>query len=130
LKALYASKAFWPLVTTRGFLGATAIGERGKSKERKLTKKQMELQRLVQEATMEATKQQVIESKANTEKYIKEFAKIQEQEAKRAREDALMQAFMESQNRQMEATMSAIQGISMGPSRPGVGTFGVMRSSI
>lgn len=124
---LYKSKAFWPSVTTGGILGATALGEAGKAGERKMTREQLALQTMIQKAAAEATKKQVDESRMNTDKYIKEMVKVQKANEARAREDALMQSFMESQNRQLALTMQALGGMTAGPSNPGAGTFGVMR---
>lgn len=130
-KKFYKSKAFWPTVTTGGILGATGISELGRKGERKLTKEQMELQRLLGESSAEVTKKMSLESKENTEKYIKELLKAKEAEDKQAREDAMMQAFMASQDRQIGMAMQAIQGMSARPTnvpRSG-GMLATMRST-
>jgi hypothetical protein len=128
-KAAYDSKQFWPVAIGGTLLGSEALGQVGKAGERGLAREEIALQKLMGEAAAEATKRGTKESRENTEKYLKEIVKAKEAEATRAREDNLMQAFMESQNRQMAMTMQVLQGVTARPSS-GAGSMGLLRSNI
>jgi len=128
-KAFYKSKAFWPAVTTGGVVGATAVSELGRAGERKMSKEQLETQRLLMGKAAEAGKKQTEESRKHTEKMIKELTKIKKEEETKEREDALMQTFLASQNQQMTTTMQALSGMSTRPSGSSAGMLGVMRSN-
>lgn len=132
LKKFYKSKAFWPTVTTAGGLGMVGLSEKGKKDERKFATEQIALQKLMQEASAEATKRLTEESRSNTERYIKELVKAKEGEREQEREAMLMQAFAESQNRNMTMALSAIQGMSARPTTvPRTGGFiSTLRSNI
>ena len=135
LKAFSKSKAFWPAITTGGFLGATGIGELGRAGERKLTKEQLAIQQLLGINTAEATKKLTKESRANTEKYIAELTKAKREEQKQARDSALMESFQSSQDRQVSLIMQAVQGIATtgapsGQSPVPSGMVGLMRSEM
>jgi len=124
-KAFYASKAFWPAVTTGGMLGVTAMGEKGRAEERELTKEQLDIQKLLQSVSAEANKKLTTESKARTEKMINTLMKSRKEEMLAERENQMMQTFMGLQGQRMGMVTQAIQGLSQTPY--GGGMTGVMR---
>ncbi len=131
-KALYKSKHFLTALLGAGYLGSTAIGAYGQAGERGLTREQMRLQGLMGEASAEATKRSVKESRARTNEYIAALLKAKKEEAKETREMAAMQSFTQSQDRQMALVIQAIQTMSqrqMGAATqaPGGGMLGLMR---
>jgi len=133
LKALYASKHFWPAAIGGTFLGSEALGQMGKAGDRGVSREEIQLQKLLAEASAEATKTSVKESRAQTTKYMEELAKNKRAEAKEAREAALMQSYVGSQNRQMAMVLQAMQGVAQSvpntgaqPSRVGSGMAGMV----
>lgn len=135
LKALYASKHFWPLLIGGGFLGQTALGEVGKAGERGLSREQIRMQRLMAESQAIATRRATEESRERAKEYTKTLLKAKKEERKESREARLMESFMTSQDRQVALLMQAIQGIAQ--QRPqyqpasaegGGGMLGLMRS--
>jgi len=131
LKALYASKHFWPGAVGGAFLGSTALGEMGKAGERGLSREQIALQKLMSEAQVGAAKKVTEASQKRTEKYMDELMKARKEEKKEAREAVLMQTFSQSQDRQMALVMQAVQAMSQRPSVAGSssGMLGVMRGN-
>lgn len=135
LKALYASKAFWPVVTGGAFLGQEALGQVGKAGERGVMREQIKLQEALQKAQAEATKQAVRESRKQAEKHLKELTKAKREERKEQRESALMQSFVNSQDRQLAMILGALQGVSQNTPATGIqpsraGMLGLMRSRL
>lgn len=128
-KAAYGSKHFWPVAIGGTLLGSEVLGQAGKAGERGLAREEIALQKLMGEAAAEAAKRGTKESRENTDKYLKELVKAQQAEAARVREDSLMQAFLDSQNRQMAMTMQVLQGVTARPSS-GAGSMGLLRSNI
>lgn len=127
--ALKLAKAHPGTTMAGGFLGMTAVEEIGRAGERKMTKEELEMQKLLQEAAAEAVKKQVEDSKINTEKYIKELAKFKKEEEAKAREDEMMQAFLQGQEQNTASMMQALGGMSARPSGTpsGGGMLGIMR---
>jgi len=136
LKALYASKHFWPAAIGGTFLGSEALKQAGAAGERKLSREEIALQKLVSEAAAEATKRTVKESRERTTEYVKEITKARKEEAKQERERLMMESFMASQDRQMALLLQAMQAISQRPAGAstavpsGSGMLGMMRSNL
>jgi hypothetical protein len=120
LKAIYSSKAFLPALAGTAFFGGDILREVGAAGDRGLTREQLALQKLVAEAGQEASKRSLSESRKQTKTYLKELAKAKREEAKEARESALMQSFINSQDRQLAIALQALQGVSQ--SVPTLGT--------
>lgn len=132
LPKLYASKHFLPLLLGGAFLGQEALGQVGKARERGLTREQLQLQKLLSEAQAEATKRATKESREQAGKYMRMLTEEKGKERAQARTDMLMQYFMSSQDRQIQAVMQALQGISQARPRyqagvPASGMVGLMR---
>ena len=119
-KAIYSSKSFLPALAGTAFLGGDILREFGAAGERGLTREQLALQKLVAEAGQEASKRSLKESREQTKAYMKELAKAKREEAKEAREAALMQSFITSQDRQLAIALQAMQGIAQ--TSPTLGT--------
>jgi hypothetical protein len=135
LKALYASKYFWPALLGGTFFGQEALSQIGKRGERKLSREELALQQILSEASAEATKRATKESRERTGEYVKELTKARREESKQAREAALMESFITSQDRQMALVLNAIQGVTQSVPTTGVrpvgaGMTGLMRSNI
>ena len=135
LKALYASKHFWPIMLGGTFLGQEALGQLGKAGERGVAREQIALQRLTARAQSEAAKRAIKESRTQTKEYMKELTKARREEAKQAREQALMESFVGSQDRQLAMILSALQGVAQTTPTTGVqparaGMVNLMRSSL
>ena len=63
LKALLASKHFLPLLIGSGFLGQEVLGQVSKAGDRKLTRQQIELQKLLAGSQAEATERMTKEAR-------------------------------------------------------------------
>jgi hypothetical protein len=134
LKALYASKHFWPALLGGTFLGQEALSQFGKAGERKLSREELSLQRILSEASAEATKRATRESRERTGEYVKELTKARREESKEAREAELLKHFVSSQDRQMALVLQTLQGITATSPASGVrstggGMTGLMRSN-
>jgi len=135
LKALYASKQFLPLLLGGTYLGSEVLGQAGKAGERGVSREQLKLQELLARTSAEATKTSVKESRAQTEKLMKELRENRREEAKEVREANLMQSYVNSQDRQLALVLQAMQGVSQStpqlgaPQYPRSGMVGMMRSN-
>lgn len=131
-KAAYKSKHFIPGLIGAGYLGSEALEAGAKAGERKLTKEELRLQRLMTKASAAATERSVKESQAKTKEYINALLKAKKEERKEARELQALESFTQSQDRQMALVFQAMQALSnkqMGASTTpaGGGMLGLMR---
>src|SRR4030042_2772303 len=109
LKALYTSKAFWPLLTAGLFTGQEALSQVGKAGERGVAREQIAAQKLMAEAAAEASKMGYKESQKHTKEYTETLMKARREEVKMAKEQELLQSFTASQDRQMALVLQAVQ---------------------
>lgn len=129
----FISKHLLSLLIGAGFLGQTALGEYGKSGERKLARAQLGAQAKIAGSSAEAGKLATKESRARAKEYTEGLFKAKREERKGARDVAAMEAFTQSQDRQMALILQAIQAISAQPAGAstaapaGGGMLGVMR---
>ena len=127
LKKFYNSKHFLTTLLGGGYLvgkGTEAFGQAG---ERGLSREQIELQKLIQQASMGATKMSIKESRANTKKYMDMLIKAKAVEAREARDIESMRSFTQSQDRQMALVLQAVQAIGQRQPGAGGGMLGTMR---
>ena len=134
LKALMASKYFWPALISGGFLGQTALGEVGKAGERGIAREELRLQKIIGESKIAGTEKAVKESRERAKEYTKMLLGAKKEERKTARESMLMETFMASQDKQAALVMQAIQSLAQNQPRysasPSGGMVGLMRSNI
>ena len=133
LSKMIASPHFWKVLVPTLFAGQTVLSEVGKAGERGVAKKQIDLQRLLGESQITASKRATEESRERAKEYTKLLLEDRKESRKEAKEQELMQMFMEGQNQRMALLMSAIQGISQtkpqySPMASQGGMVGLMRS--
>jgi len=134
LKALYGSKHFLTLLIGSGILGSTALGEVGKAGERNLTREQLRLQALLAKTSAEGTKKATEESRKKSKEYMEQLVKEKREERRSFQDMAAMEAFTQSQDRQMALVLQAVQALSARPAQSsaqsGGGMLGLMRGGM
>ena len=132
LKALMASEHFIPMLIASGFLGGEVLGQVGKAGERGVAREQINLQSLLAESQAEATKRATLDARKGSKENMAALLKAKKEERKEGREAALLQSFMQGQDRQSAMLMQAIQGMTQTQSRSpnlGAGMLGLMRGN-
>lgn len=132
-KKAYQSKNFLPALLGAGAAGQMTLSQIGKAGDRKLSREELALQKMLAESQAEATKRSVKESRAQAQEYMKAIEASKKEDRRAAQETALMQSFSQSQDRQMALIMQAIQGISQNRPQPSAspsGMVGLMRSGM
>jgi hypothetical protein len=134
LRAITASKYFWPLLISGGFLGQTALSEVGKAGERGVAREQLRVQELLGTERGKAARRATEEARDKAKEYTKMTMELLKESRKESRESELMQSFLQSQDRQAALLMSAIQAISQRPqyraAPTGGGMLGLMRGNL
>lgn len=131
----FISKHLLTLLIGGGILGGQALGEISRGGERKLSRQRMELEALLGKTSAEAGKRATKESRKRTKEYTEQLLKLKREERAETRDLAAMQAFTQSQDRQMALIMQAVQAISARPggastrSPVGGGMLGLMRGT-
>lgn len=128
----WVSKHLLTLLIGGGILGGQALGEVRRGGERGLARQRMELEAILAKSSAEAGKTATKESRRKTREYMDQLLKLKREERKEARDTAAMQAFTQSQDRQMALVMQAVQALSARPggasTQPvGGGMLGLMR---
>lgn len=129
----FISKHLLSLLIGGGILGSQVLGEVGRGGERKLARGQMELQTKLAETSVEAGKRATKESRARAKEYTEQLLKAKREERTQMRDIAAMEAFTQSQDRQMALILQAMQAISARPGGAstqvpsGGGMLGIMR---
>ncbi len=111
-------------------MGLDAAGRVGKYS---LGKQQMNIQALMGKASAEASKMSVKESRARSKEYMEQLLKVKREDKKEARELRTMQAYQQSQDRQMAMILQTMQSIGQQRSaaRPsGGGMLGLIRGEM
>lgn len=135
LKALMASKYFWPLLFGGTYLGSEGLKQVGQMGERGVAREQIALQKLIGEQQAEASKRVVTESRRRAKEYTETLLKEKRGERQEVREQDLINMFVQGQDRRMMMLMQAIQGISQArpsysPAMSQSGMLGLMRSNL
>jgi len=135
-KALpFISKHLLSLLIGGGIIGGQALGEIGRSGERKLARGQMELEATLAKSSAEAGKKATAESRARAKEYTEQLLKAKREERRESRDIAAMESFTQSQDRQMALILQAIQAMSAKPMGAGTqapgggGMLGLMRGA-
>lgn len=113
------------------FLGNELLGQAGAASERGLARQQMATQEQMAQMGQQAAKRATKESRANTEKYLRELRKQRQDE----KEMQLMQMFMAGQQQQLAGIFQAAQGMAAnagatGRQPMGPGITNILRSNL
>lgn len=122
----YASKHALGLGIGGAYLTNVAMGEYGKAAERGLTREQIQLQNLLAGKAAEATKTTTLESRKKTKEYTEALLAARREERNKELDQALIESFTQSQDRQMMAALQAMQARTA-PQTGGMS--GILRSS-
>jgi hypothetical protein len=118
------------------YFGNEILNQFGAGKQRDISRAELALQEKLAGMSAEATKLLVQESRAGTEKSLKETREIRKEDLRRAQEDRMMEMFLSGQQNQVAMLLQAAQGMAgtpgMAGSQPaaGGGITGILRSNL
>jgi len=132
----YLGKHFWKWIIPAMLVGQEGLSQYGKAGERGIAREEIALQKLMGEASAEATKKVTKESQKRAKEYTEMLLKEKRRESEAAREQELMSQFQASQDRQMALILQAVQamsqgaGVSQANTGGGGGMLGLVRSNL